>query len=189
MNEQQQKFLDKLLPGDILSMTCVKRFDPPGRIIKWISGSKYTHSALYVGGDEHQLVEALYYGVDRTGLTETGEYLCDYEICAMRPINATQEQVKGAIEFAVSKIGKKYDYLLLLAMAPLTVLDRMGLHSVRELRNKIDLQEAYVCSELIVDSYHSVGLSVVWNINRSQVVPDDFWRSAKDLEKVAVYEP
>jgi uncharacterized protein YycO len=173
-------------PGDILIMTSIG-FDPIGITIRWWNGSDWSHTSLYKG--DGKITEAIYTGVHSADWDEV-PYGTDYKVAILRPLDATYEQKLKAIQFADSKVGMKYDYLMILAMAPLILLTRMGF-SLRGIRNMLDVKGAYICSELNLDSYfESSGIRLVDpKINRSQITPDDFIRHGINLKLIGIYDP
>ena len=169
--------------GDIIVLTSIG-FDPIGGSVRWWTGSEYSHTAIYLGDGE--IVEAIYTGVHKVKWTET-PYATTYKAVILRPA-ATTEQIEAALEYAQSKVGLKYDYLLFFATAPLILLTRLGF-PLRGVRNYLDIHKAYICIELVVDSYFEASaiILIASHINRSQAIPDDLIRNSCNMEQVGAY--
>lgn len=169
--------------GDIFVMTSF-RFDPIASLVRWVTGSKYSHTAMYCGNGK--IVESIYTGVHCVDWCDV-PYGKDYNITILRP-QLSDECITKAVTYALEKDGDKYDFLLFLAAAPLVLLTRMG-WKLRSVRNVLDLKKAYVCSELVVDSFfEGAGVRVVdKKINRSQTTPDDLVTNGQNLKWIADY--
>lgn len=107
--ERRQKILDSLKPGDIILET--NNNYPMFQIAEKIIGnSDFTHSAIYEGNG--QMIEANTSHEDGTGVArvDVAGYLEGrMSVQIIRPPYKTEEDIKAALAYADSQIGKDYD--------------------------------------------------------------------------------
>jgi len=112
------------------------------QIIKSLTHSQYSHLIIYVG--DNLAVEADWSGIQYCNIDKYKNYLDIYSCDSLTEIQ--REQI---CNYAISKVGEKYDYLLLIFMF---------LRRIFKFRFRIKLRDskADVCSELVNDCYSEV---------------------------------
>jgi len=165
--------------GDLL-VVANTAFDPIGSFIRWWTGSEYSHVMFVVGVND--VIDVPWDGVKQIKW-EGSVYSKSYKVKILRPC-VTDEQKEKAVQFALTKVGKRYDYCYLCAAAVLLVLNKLGLD--RNVRNWFDMDKAYTCIELPVDSYFETSQIrlIKSDINRSQATPDDLVKHGINMEVV-----
>jgi uncharacterized protein YycO len=168
--------------GDILPVANTA-FDPIGSAIRWWTGGRWSHVLLVSGDDE--VIDVTWCGVKKIAW-EGSVYAKSYRLAILRP-DASEEQKDAAVQFALSKVGKRYDYSYLFTNAILLVLNKFGLG--RDFRNRFDVGKAYTCIELPVDAYFETSqLRIIEeSINRSQAIPDDLFVYGQNLKLIGVF--
>ena len=179
-------FLQNLKLGDILAMTSVKK-DEIGESIRHVTGGDLTHVALYVGGG--YLVEAIWDGVRKVHWSKSG-YPGNYRVVVLRHKNIDNLDIQKVINFAISKVGLKYDYPFIVFAGIAVLLNRIGIN-IRRFRNWFDMENSYICTELVGDSYfETIKVRLIKKeINRSQYEPNDFTKHSDTLEQIIEYKP
>ena len=108
-DERREKILNSLQPGDILLET--HNNYPFFQIAeKIVANSDFTHAAIYEG--DGKMIEANTSHEDGKGVSrvDVAEYLNGrMAIQIIRPPYETQEDIKAALKYADSQIGKDYD--------------------------------------------------------------------------------
>ena len=157
-----------LQPGDVLLVEGSTRI---AGIIKYLTQSTWSHSALYIGdtlgsGDPHMLVEVEV----QEGCTAVP--LAKYEnaqtrIC--RPVGLDDEGRKAVIDFMISKIGLEYDTKNVVDLArylipkpPVPIRFRRRLLAL----GSGDPTRA-ICSTLLAQAYQTVNYPVLPKITRA----------------------
>jgi hypothetical protein len=149
-----------LQPGDVL---LVEGNNHISGVIKYLTQSTWSHSALYVGpiggrvspdGEPHVLIEAN--AAEGVVSAPLSKYLCFHtRIC--RPVGLTEEDCTTVCTYAISRIGFAYDLKniidLLRYLFPLPVPHRWR-------RRLIALGSGdpsrLICSALIAEAFHAV---------------------------------
>lgn len=145
-------------PGDILLIEGHNRISA---IIKYLTQSTWSHAALYVGPTcgECELIESnLDFGITCVGLTKYSKF--HTRIC--RPVGLSPEDCKTVCDYAVARIGLKYDLKNLLDLGrylvPLPVPNRWR-------RRMIALGSGdptrLICSTLIAKAFMEVGYPIL----------------------------
>jgi len=104
----EAKLAATLRPGDVLLVEGDTRI---GSVIRYVTQSNWSHSALYVGdvlglGDPHMLVEAdIVQGVIASSLAKFARL--NTRIC--RPVSLSNDDLSRLINFVVGEIGHAYD--------------------------------------------------------------------------------
>ena len=172
---------DDLQIGDILlsGMTSLK-----SSAIKLATFSEVSHAAVFVG--DGRVVEAVGSGVRLYGIEQA---LSDGEtIVAYRRPDMTPELQEKLRSFALGKVGLPYNMLGIAMQAPLSVERKfcevpglpgeirdtcvriMG--SVQMAPTKLDRQQTYFCSELVLETFRAAGLPLV-DVPSELVAPSD----------------
>jgi uncharacterized protein YycO len=155
---------NKLYLGDII-LTEPKSFNLVGKIIQEVTGSKYSHAAMYIGNDN--IIEAIAKGVVINNINKYKKY------DVFRAEQATPYQRYYAVEYAKSNLFKKYDFLGILGILKSTIAKKEV--------NKWDVKERLWCSELIADSYIHAGVDIGICDNTYLVSPGDLSQIFKQV--------
>ena len=134
-----------------------------GKVIKFITRSKYAHSACYIGNNF--MIESNWGGVRIIPIQ--GKVGRDYDV--FRHSEASAYKLRNAIIFMEDQIGAQYDYLGVLGVGINTLLYRK--------RNYLDDKDKYWCSELVADGYINAKIDTDFNFNTILVSPGDIARS------------
>jgi hypothetical protein len=155
-----------LRPGDVLLIEGDRRVS---MIIKYLTQSTWSHSALYIGdalpnragdGEACVLVEALAeQGVIAVPLSKYAHF--NTRIC--RPVGLNDAQRRQVVAFALSYLGRQYDlrYVLdlvryLVPYPPVPVALRRRMLAV----GSGDPTRA-ICSTMIAQAFHSIGYPIL----------------------------
>lgn len=153
--------------GDILF---VKTYDFVGPIIQKFTHSDFNHCAIFI--DSNTVVEARPSGIKKTPWTNFLErykkHQIQYAIGEVKEI--TPENIDKMVEFAVSKIGKGYDFL---QVATIGLWIAMGWYTKYPLA---DVKWAWSCSELVAEAIKQAGYEVK-QTKDPNVSPADIYRS------------
>ena len=125
--------INDIKKGDILAY---KGKNPISKIVKKLTNSNYSHLCLYIGNSV--FVEADWNGIQYCNIDKYKNYL-DIYTCDLTDIQRQQ-----ICDYAISKVGEKYDYGLLIFMF---------LRQIFKFRFRIRDRNSDVCSELVNDSY------------------------------------
>lgn len=167
-----------LQPGDVLLVEGSSRFSTA---IKYLTQSRWSHSALYVGdqfpreddsGEPHLFLEAdIVEGIRSVPLSTFTEY--PTRIC--RPIGLTDEEVQAVIDYVASRMGHKYDlknifdlarYLIQTPPVPVQWRRRLlGLGSG-------DPTKA-ICSSLLAEAFQIVRYPILPMVEYEEIEPGE----------------
>lgn len=134
------------------------------KLIQFFTRSEYVHVACFTGNNT--IVEAMREGVREREFKES--WLNEMNI-VQRHKYATPVQLNRAINFMLSQVGKKYDFLGLVGIAYALVFKKKN--------NILDSKNRYWCSELVADGYHYSGLAVGCSKKTYKVSPADLIKS------------
>jgi Permuted papain-like amidase enzyme, YaeF/YiiX, C92 family len=161
-----QKLRNALRPGDVLLVEGSSRI---AAVIKYLTTSTWSHSALYIGdalGEEHMLIEV------EVDLGCVAVPLSKYEhaqtrIC--RPIGLDERGRKEVVDFMISKLGLAYDTKNIIDLAryllpkpPVPVRFRRRLLAL----GSGDPTRA-ICSSLLAQAFERVSYPVLPRITRA----------------------
>jgi hypothetical protein len=156
--EITQSIVDSLQPGDCI-LIGGKSFVSRG--IKWFTNSKYSHTALYLGGGSNYVAEATAVGVEKNKIQNLLAYAeC---VCVRRIPNLTVEQAEIMKDKAYSLIYDSYDTLQFISYIPYFLFRKVGINLpflVFNSRQKMVCSELYAVCALAADIrlYKSVKL-------------------------------
>ena len=120
--------------GDVLAY---KGSNPISKIVKKLTNSNYSHLIIYIS--DGIAIEADWNGIQYCNINKYKNYLDIYTCDSLTDI-----QRKLICDYAISKVGEKYDYGLLIFMF---------LRQIFKFRFRIRDRNSDVCSELVNDSY------------------------------------
>lgn len=103
-SERAQEIQQKLRPGDVI-LTCDCAYPGWARMEFWTVRSHYTHAAYY-GGDG-KIYEAVGGGVLEAKLEDY--FKGRLKVAVVRPSYPSEDDVKAAVDYCKSHLGKKYD--------------------------------------------------------------------------------
>ncbi|KLU64005.1 hypothetical protein DEAC_c39990 [Desulfosporosinus acididurans] len=151
-------------PGNFI---LVQNFDPIGQGIAFFEHNGFTHAALVSG--EGKVIEATAQGIQENAL--------NYERYAVFEfVDATDEQLKGMVEFGRSRLGEGYSFRQDAGFAVNAILEEMGFERISGLlaeKNKI------VCSAFIDLCARSQGIVVRPDRKPGDVTPPGLSYSTK----------
>ena len=150
-----------LSPGDVLLVEGSSRFSSA---IKYLTQSRWSHAALYVGGHLNQkspdgmpltLVEAdVNEGIRALSLAEYR----DYHVRICRPVGLTEEEINQVIGYAIDRLGHQYDLKNIIDLV--RYLIRTPPVPTRWRRQMLQLGSGdptrAICSSLIAQAYQAV---------------------------------
>lgn len=153
----------QLKQGDILAC---KNNSFLSRFIRYITKSNFSHLAIVVNENEAIESDGISGFIKHKNINEYINYASVYSCDSL-----SEDQRNNICQYAISKVGQKYDYYLIFVLF---------LRYVFGLRIKIKDGNEDICSELVNDSYKSV--NVILSKKRFPI-PDDVLNSDK-LRKV-----
>lgn len=156
--------------GDVV---LVSKSNPLSLAIRACTGSKYSHSCLYLG--KGKVIDAAFGGVK---VRDLKHYTAHHGYAILRPW-ASPAEIDYAIAFARLKIGAGYDYLGLVGIG--------WEMFTKEQENPWDNKDKYWCSELIADAYLTAGLKLEGikdDLRTWRVSPEDLRRSDSFTEVI-----
>lgn len=171
-----------LRPGDIILSTTNSHIS---KAIRKMTSSPVSHSILYIG--DNKVIEAIGSGVVMRSIDDA---LKDASLAvAFEHPNITNPQINRIIDFAKSKIGKKYDKVGIVRQAGFqidkkTICERFS-DSGRKAKcinwvGKINLgtstNDEFFCSELILAAYQNAGLPLT--------ITPPHWNSPEDIAEL-----
>jgi uncharacterized protein YycO len=142
------------MKADIIAF---KSYSLLSRMIRWVTGKDITHIAILV--DTDLLMETSLFGVRLRKLRET-----EYEYLQLRYEALTEEQRIDIVDFVLGSVGVGYDFKLLFGI---------GLNILFGWDLSWDNRDKYICIELILKAYASVGVELLKDINTNHIVPED----------------
>ncbi len=174
-----ERLRQQIRPGDVLLVEGHQRVS---LLIKYLTHSSWSHTALYVGDElvrrggplrdlavehfgeeaDHLVVEALMEGVVASPLTKYAAH--NLRVC--RPHRLRPEHLKKVVEGAVGAIGWRYDlrnvvelaaHLVGLSLLPVRFRDRV-------LRSGRGPANTAICTSLLGGLFHHVGFPVLPSI-------------------------
>lgn len=153
--------------GDILF---VKTYDFVGPIIQKFTNCDFNHCAIFI--DENTVVEARPSGIKKTQwtdfMTRYKKHQIQYAFSQVKEI--TPENIDKMVNFAISKIGRGYDFLQVTTIG-LWIL--MGWYTKYPIA---DVKWAWSCSELVAEAIQQAGYTVK-QTKSPNVSPADIYRS------------
>ena len=114
------------------------------RMIRDVTGSYWNHAGIYVG--KGRIVEARMLGVCVSQFVDKGEKtrIISHDITAL--------QRDKIVSYALSQVGKRYDYTQLLSLFFLWLFKRGKVHNS---------DNHFICSELVAIAYLDAGIRLV----------------------------
>jgi len=139
-------------PADII---LVKGTDILDKLIEDAEHSVYSHCALAI--NDTTVIQAAFAGVDYLNINSFDIY--DVYTCD----SLTDDQRSGIINYAVSQLGKKYDYKLLAWEI---------VHLEFDFEFPIEEKNKFICSTFVADSYDS---------QKVFICPTDLYPTPEDI--------
>jgi hypothetical protein len=185
-----------LTPGDILLVEGDSRVSAA---IKYLTQSTWSHAALYVGAHghgrladpSHCFIEVdLAEGVRSVGIDEYERY--PTRIC--RPVGLTQEERRAVTDFAIARLGYRYDlrnfidlarYLMPTPPVPTRFRRRMMAFGGGDPTRAI-------CSTLISQAFYAIGYPILPTREYQSPTPEggpDYAEEARRIRHYSLYAP
>lgn len=133
------------------------------RLIRTVVGEDITHIAIKVS--DTMIMESTWLGTQLSPIAIRGG---NYYV--LRCPELTEKQREKIVEFVLESVNKKYDFKLFIGI---------GLNRLFGLRTNWDNPTKYICVELILEAYKSVGIDLLELIPDQEIVPSDFLKSDK----------
>lgn len=146
------------MKADIIAF---KSYTLLSRLIRWVTRKDVTHVAILVG--DHLIMETSLFGVRLRPLRDR-----EYSYCILRCPTLTEEQQIDITDFVMQSVGKGYDFKLLIGI---------GINLVFGKQLSWNNKDRYICIELILKAYESVGIDLLPNINTDIMTPEDLLTS------------
>ena len=134
--------------------------------IRDLCRSEYDHAAIFISEDK--VVEALPQGVvirDYNKVYKNSEH----KICRL----TDQSRVPKMVEYCLSKLGKRYDFLQIISLYIL-----VGLRIKRTVE-PIEFKDAFICTELISQAAEYAGFRFKDDVANDRINPQDIYSSNK----------
>lgn len=171
------KMIQEIKPGDLLLVESHTRL---GNIIRLISESTWTHSALYIGKAEdikdpnlrsilskhttqpsdHLVIESI---LGKGTIVSSVSSYKNYHIRILRPSMILPEDIDNVIAFAIHDIGEKYSIRHLFDLArfifPWSIFPRRWRSSLFQ-HNMLQPTED-ICSSMIADAFQSINYPIL----------------------------
>ena len=140
----------KLRAGDIL---LYRGTGFVNKLIKFGTRSVYSHCAVCINPDTHILIEAT------TGLVRASDIrkTCDYDVYRVK--EKYPYDLNKVVSYLVSTLNSKYDYLGVVYLGALKLLNRIGL-PIKKHINKFQKDRDYFCSELVCKAFNYGGVTI-----------------------------
>lgn len=131
------------------------------KLIRWATKTKVTHVGIMVS--EESLMETSFFGVRLRRLKENEPkyYILRYE-------NLTDRQKMKISKFVLDKVKTGYDFKLFFGI---------GLNIIFDMQTKWNNKNKYICVELILSAYESIGIKLLKNYHENHVIPEDLMDS------------
>jgi len=133
-----------------------------GKLIRLGTVSRWNHAFIYVG--DGKIVEANPTGVAISNLSNYSP------VAWNQHENLTDEQRKNICSFALSAIGKPYNFLVIFILV-LRILGFKLLANTR-LLYKLSQGDGYICSELVAEAYTKSNVPLIAKSD-DQITPGD----------------
>jgi Uncharacterized distant relative of cell wall-associated hydrolases len=150
--------IEKIKPGDII--LCADNIFPLWQlVVKATGGSNYSHVGMYEGYG--RVIEATTFHQDGSSVVKTNirNFIGGYKsVCIVRPPYLTENERNNAVTFALSQLGKPYDYKL-----------------------NLNNDNALYCTELIAKSLKTTGIVTPTTTfcRQKYYMPDNFLKIAE----------
>ena len=147
--------------------------------IMFLTNSKWSHAALYVGGGRQAVLEAVDDGVEENAFVTTSKG--HTRIAIRRLPGLTVEQAEAIKTAAYTKLNKPYDWMQLVTIGVYELVRKhLGIRWSGLVKNS---KRAMICSELVAVAYRAAG--VEFSKEDKMVTPDML---GDDSRLVTVYE-
>jgi uncharacterized protein YycO len=144
---------------ELADIILVRGTGPISKTIRYVTHSPYSHAAIYVGGG---VVEADWYGVQFSNIDYKYKDKA-FDVFRLRKSYYTER--KKIVDYAMSQMGKKYDYLGLYGILRSYIKHKDD--------NPYDSKDHYWCSELVADAYLKGGYHLSKDKETHLISPGD----------------
>lgn len=164
--------LDLMKPGDILLFQGRGKLS---RLIRWGTGSKYSHVAICVSPKMYLAIESHTRGGVRA--RDLRKIEDPYDIYRIKETDSYN--LDGVVSFLVSRLNAGYDFFGVFWLAIIKLLRKMGIKILENISNEWQRSRDYFCSELCYEAfYNGGGLDIVPNIPEASITsPGDISKS------------
>lgn len=130
-------------------------------LIRKVTGKKITHVAVQI--TDTLCMETGWFGVKLSKIDGKKFYRLRYN-------ELTKKQQRQIVKFVMESVDKKYDYKLFIGI---------GINKIFGLNTNWDNPLKYICAELVVKAYRSVGIELLPYIPDNCIIPSDFMDSTR----------
>ena len=155
-------------------------------LIKWGTGSKYSHVAVIASSKLGLIVEAIPEGGVRAISVEN--YKTSYDVYRVKP--AYEFKHSHVVFYLIKMLARKYDYpiklVFKLALRKLRLIKLFGLKVIGNKKAADQLQEDqdYFCSELCYRAFEAGGLDIVPQIGDAEITSPGDIAGSPVIEKI-----
>lgn len=147
--------------------------------IMFLTNSKWSHAALYVGGGRQAVLEAVDDGVEENPFVTTAKG--HTRVAIRRLPGLTVQQAEAIKTEAYKRLNKPYDFVQLVTLGVYEVARKyLGVRWSALVKNS---KRAMICSELVEVAYGAAGINFA---RKDKMVTPDTLADAENL--VTVYE-
>jgi hypothetical protein len=185
-----------LRKGDIILVDGDQRIS---EVIKYLSQSSWSHSAIYVGDEiakrdprdrallqgqygadsQHMVIEALMEGVVASPVTKYGAF--NIRVC--RPLNLRKEDVEPILDEILGQLGYRYDVRHIIDLArylfPVSLIPHRFRRKALQLGS--GLTREVICSTMIARAFQNVGFPILPDVTPTDELPSSPLGRIRDL--------
>lgn len=133
------------------------------KLISTVTKNKVSHIAIKI--NDKLIMESRFIG---TKLSLLENCKCNYIVLRCPYLN--EKQRNAIIKFVMESVDKKYDFRLFTGI---------GINRIFGVKTNWDNPKKYICVELIIEAFRSVGIELLESIPDQEIVPSDFLNSDK----------
>lgn len=133
------------------------------KAISFITRNRITHIAMIVNQEYGLIVETGWFGVKIGRVSDKGK---NYSV--LRCVRLNELERLQICMSAISLMGRSYDYLQML---------QLFLYKLFNIRINIGDRDKFICDEVILRAYKSIGLDLLPGVDDEYVFPHDLLES------------
>jgi len=170
-----KKKLQKIECGDAILVRNSNKKAFISKGICWVTHSRVSHTALYVGGGENKIIE---YTGDGCRVAKLSKYFGqDFTIWVRRIKGLTTTQASLMKSAAYNDVGKNYDFLSYIPYIFYQFLRAIGLGRFRKRDMLLHADDKQVCSSAYDKWAKSANVDLFPNLGEQQPTPEDILKN------------